>query len=198
MGETANADAFVEVSGILKAHATNLIKISNDLRLLNFTGEIHLPALQTGSSIMPGKVNPVLLEAAIQTGLKVVANDGIVADVASRGTLQINEFLPLLAHALLESLELLTRINHLLAEHVTAITADETVCRACFDHSPMIMTALLPAIGYDRATDLMEAFQRSGESNVTAFLEKTLGRQMVEKTFSPYQLTALGYRKEEG
>jgi aspartate ammonia-lyase len=197
MGETANSDAFVEVSGILKAHAANLIKISNDLRLLNFTGEIRLPALQAGSSIMPGKVNPVLPEAAIQTGLKVIANDGIIADVASRGTLQINEFLPLLAHALLESLEMLTRINHLMAGHVAAIPADEAVCRTFFDHSPMIITALLPVIGYDRAAELMALFHRSGESNVTAFLEKTLNRELVEKTFSPYQLTALGYRKEE-
>ena len=75
MGETANADAFVEVSGILKAHAVNLIKIANDLRLMNFLGEIHLPQLQAGSSIMPGKVNPVVAEAAIQTGMKVIAND---------------------------------------------------------------------------------------------------------------------------
>jgi aspartate ammonia-lyase len=198
MGETANADTFVEVSGILKANAANLIKIANDLRLLNFTGEIQLPALQAGSSIMPGKINPVLMEATIQIGMKVVANDGIIADVASRGTLQINEFLPLLASALLESLELLIRINSLLAAHIADITANEVICRACFDHSPMIMTALLPVIGYDRATDLMDAFQRSGEINVRVFLEKRLGRELLDKTFSPYQLTALGYRKEEG
>ena len=96
-GETANADAFVEVSGILKAHAANLIKITNDLRFLNAAGEIQLHALQAGSSIMPGKVNPVMMEAAIQVGIKVNANDYIITETANRGTLQINEFLPLLA-----------------------------------------------------------------------------------------------------
>ena len=116
MGETANADAFVEVSGILKAHAVNLIKIANDLRLMNFLGEIKLPQLQAGSSIMPGKVNPVLCEAAIQTGIKVIANDVSLPKQQPRGTLQINEFLPLLAHALLESLDLLININDLAHE----------------------------------------------------------------------------------
>ncbi len=92
--QTANADCFVEVSGILKAHAASLVKICNDLRLLGLLGEIRVPALQAGSSIMPGKVNPVLLEAAIQVGMKVMANDSLIADACSRGSLQINEFLP--------------------------------------------------------------------------------------------------------
>jgi aspartate ammonia-lyase len=196
MGETANADTFVEVSGILKAHAVNLIKMANDLRILNFIGEIQLPALQAGSSIMPGKVNPVMLEAAVQVGIKVMANDQIISDVACRGSLQINEFLPLLAHALLESLDLLARINRRLAEYIGDITANETVCRAGFDHSPMIVTALLPVIGYDRATDLIQEFHRSGETNITRFLENQLGEELVKKMFSPYQLTALGYRKD--
>ena len=132
LGETANADTFVEVSAILKAHAVNLIKIANDLRLMNLLGEIHLPHLQAGSSIMPGKVNPVLAEAAIQTGIKVIANDGIVTETAARGTLQINEFLPLLAHALLESLDLLININGLLTEHVRAIMAEQRKVRRIF------------------------------------------------------------------
>ena len=107
-GETANADPFVEVSGILKAHATNLVKISGDLRLLNFMGEIHLSPVQAGSSIMPGKVNPVVLEAVIQTGLRVMADDMLIADAVSRGTWQISEFMPLIADAFLEEIDLLT------------------------------------------------------------------------------------------
>lgn len=192
-GETANADSFVEVSGILKAHAVNLIKIGNDLRLTNFLGEIKLPRLQTGSSIMPGKVNPVLVEAAIQTGIKVVANDGIIAEAASRGTLQINEFLPLLAHSLLESLDLLTNINQLLAAHVRGITADSQRCREYFDYSPMIITALLPIIGYERATELMAEFT-PGSKGMRKFLEEKIGVSLVEKVFSSSSLTALGYR----
>ncbi len=106
-GETANADPFVEISGILKAHASNLAKIANDLRLLNLLGEIKVPGLQAGSSIMPGKINPVIMEAAIQAAIKAMANDFIITEAASRGTLQLSEFLPVLADALLESLELL-------------------------------------------------------------------------------------------
>jgi aspartate ammonia-lyase len=196
-GETANADTFVEVSGILKAHAANLIKIAGDLRLLNMTGEIRLPALQAGSSIMPGKLNPVLMEAAIQTGIRVIANDGVITDVVTRGTLQINEFLPLLAQALLESLDLLTRMDRILAGHIAKIAADEAACREYFDHSPMIMTALVPVIGYEKATELMKLFRQSSERNVRRFLEEKVGRDLIEKTLSPYQLTALGYRKYE-
>jgi len=194
-GETANADAFVEVSGIFKAHAANLIKIMNDLRLLNLLGEIKLPALQAGSSIMPAKVNPVLVEAAMQVGMKVTANDAIITEVVSRGTLQINEFLPLLASALLESLDLLTRIDTLLAGHMQGIQADEEKCRAYFDRSPLIITALTPTIGYEKATAMVREFQDSGQTDFRGFLEERLGVELVEKTLSPYALTALGYKK---
>jgi aspartate ammonia-lyase len=194
MGETANADAFVEVSGILKAHAVNLIKISNDLRLMNLLGEIRLPQLQAGSSIMPGKVNPVLPEAAIQVGMKVIANDAAITDAASRGTQQINEFLPLLAHALLESLDMLININHLLADHIRGIAADRKKCAHYFDHSPMIITALLPAIGYELATELMKEFAAGSEKNMRLFLEQHLGKEIVDKHLEPFALTALGYK----
>ncbi|MEN6465619.1 MAG: aspartate ammonia-lyase [Syntrophaceae bacterium] len=195
-GETANADPFVEVSGILKAHAANLIKISNDLRLLNLLGEIHLPGLQAGSSIMPGKVNPVQMEAAIQAGIKVTANDSIVAEAASRGTLQIVEFLPLLADALLESLELLANTDAMLAGAVKDIRADEAKCRAYFDRSPTIITALLPVIGYEKASALLKEFGQSGMEDMRMFLETKLDRQAVEQALSPYRLTALGYKTE--
>lgn len=197
MGETANVDAFVEVSGILKAHAVNLIKIANDLRLMNLLGEIRLPQLQAGSSIMPGKVNPVLAEAAVQTGIKVIANDAIVTDAAARGTLQINEFLPLLAHALLESLDLLININGLLSEHVRGIVADKEKCEEYFDHSPMIITALLPSIGYERATQLITEFSAGSEKNMRLFLEEKLGKDLIDEVLSPYQLTALGYKDKK-
>lgn len=197
LGETANADAFVEVSGILKAHAVNLIKIANDLRLLNMLGEIHLPQLQAGSSIMPGKVNPVLAEAAIQTGIKVIANDGIVTETAARGTLQINEFLPLLGQALLESLDLLINISSLLAKHVRGIQANKEKCEEYFNDSPMIITALLPEIGYEKATQFIADFFSGSENNMRRFLEEKLGKELIDKTFSPYQLTALGYKDKK-
>jgi aspartate ammonia-lyase len=192
--ETANADSFVEVSGILKAHAVNLIKIANDLRLMNFLGEIRLPQLQSGSSVMPGKINPVLPEAVVQVGIKVLANDGIIADTAARGTLQINEFLPLLAAALLESLDLLINADDLLAEHVRQIAADKIKCQQYFDQSPMIITALLPVIGYERAEHLMTEFASVGTKSMRRFLEEKLGKDIVDKALDPYSLTALGYR----
>ena len=194
---TANADAFVEVSGILKAHASNLIKIANDLRLLHFLGEIELPTLQAGSSIMPGKVNPVLPEALIQIGLKVMANDFMIAEACSRATLQINEFLPLLSHSLLESLSILISANGVFAGHIGGIAAGEERCAEYFSQSPMIITALLPHIGYDQALSLLEEFKASGKKNIKEFLAEKLGNEFVEKVFSPYQLTALGYREDE-
>jgi aspartate ammonia-lyase len=196
-GETANADTFVEVSAILKAHAVNLIKIANDLRLMNFLGEIRLPQLQAGSSIMPGKVNPVLAEAAIQVGIKVIANDAIVTDAAARGTLQINEFLPLLAHALLESLDMLINIDRLLTSHVRGIEANKEKCEEYFNASPMIITALLPVIGYEKATLFITEFSSGSEKNMRRFLEEKLGKELIDQIFSPYQLTALGYKDKQ-
>jgi aspartate ammonia-lyase len=164
---------------------------------MNFLGEIRLPQLQAGSSIMPGKVNPVLAEAAIQVGMKVIANDAIVTDVAARGTLQINEFLPLLAHALLESLDLLININVLLTGHVRGIGANKEKCEEYFDASPMIITALLPVIGYEKATRFITEFSSRGENNMRRFLEEKLGKELIDKVLSPYQLTALGYKDKK-
>jgi aspartate ammonia-lyase len=194
--QTANADVFVEVSAILKAHAASLVKICGDLRILALLGEIRLPGLQAGSSIMPGKVNPVLLEAAIQAGMKVMANDALISDACSRGSLQINEFLPLVSFSLHESLELLTRIDRALAPHVKAITADEKRCRSYFERSPMIVTALLPRIGYERATALIGDYFASGRENILDFLSEKLGAEVVQETFSPRRLVALGYKEE--
>jgi aspartate ammonia-lyase len=194
---TANTDPFVEVSGMLKAHASSLIKIANDLRLLHLLGEIELPKLQPGSSIMPGKVNPVALEATMQVGLKVMANDLVVTEACSRSTLQINEFLPLLAHSLLESLDLLIRMDQILAGHVEGITANEAKCREIFDQSPMLVTAFLPYIGYDRAAALLKDFFSSGRKNVREFLSEKLGPPLVEKILSPERLISLGYREND-
>jgi len=191
---TANADPFVEVSGILKAHASNLVKIANDLRLMNLLTEIRLPQLQTGSSIMPGKINPVILEAVIQGGLKVMANDLLVTEAASRGTFQICEFLPLLAHALLESIELLTHADQMFAAHVTGIKADPEKCREYVDQSERIITAFVPQLGYDKADELLKAFKASGQRNLREFLEKQLGKEVVAKTLSSQSLLSLGHK----
>ncbi|HNV86290.1 MAG TPA: aspartate ammonia-lyase [Candidatus Omnitrophota bacterium] len=195
-GDTAHADPFVEVSGILKAHACNLVKIANDLRLSSLLGEIRLPELQAGSSIMPGKINPVIPEAVIQAGLKVMANDFLVTEAAGRGTFQINEFMPLLAHALLESLEILIRVNEVFSGHVRGITADFKRCEEISSGSRSLVTAFLPELGYEEAGALLKEFDAAGGKDLRKFLEGKMGRSRVEKVFSPQNLNALGYRDE--
>jgi aspartate ammonia-lyase len=138
-----------------------------------------------------------LAEATIQTGIKVISNDGIITETAARGTLQINEFLPLLAHALLESLDLLININALLTNHVRGIEANKDKCEEYFNASPMIITALLPLIGYEKATEFIKEYSSSGKNNMRHFLEEKLGKELIEKTFSPYQLTTLGYKDKK-
>ena len=191
---TANADTFVEVSGILKAAAANLLKICGDLRLLHMCGQIKLPAVQAGSSIMPGKVNPVILESVMQIGIKVQANDFMVTECASRGSLQINEFMPLLASALLESMELLGAAAGMLSNHAEGIEADEAECERQFNSSLEIITAFLPTAGYDRATELIEAFKQTGRTDFATYLAEELGEELVAKTLSPQNLMALGHR----
>jgi aspartate ammonia-lyase len=154
---TQNTDVFVEVSGILKAHAVSLLKICSDLRLLSSGpdagfGEIRLPARQAGSSIMPGKVNPVIPEAASQAAMLVMGNDTVITMACAAGSLELNAFLPLIAHCLLENLDLLTRANQMLRVHcVEGIEADEARCRTHVENSTAAATALLPALGYERA-----------------------------------------------
>ena len=193
-GDTAHADVFVEVSGILKAAAVNLIKISRDLRLQHMFGEIRLPALQAGSSIMPGKVNPVIVESVIQAGMRVCAEDAIVAQCASQGTLQICEFLPLLAQALLGSLDLLNAAARMLAAHVEGVEADAAACARHLHASPGIVTAWVPEIGYEAATALVQRGTAEGVTDWRAFLERKFGAEKVAEMLQPERLLALGHR----
>jgi aspartate ammonia-lyase len=154
---TQNADVFVEVSGILKACAVNLMKISGDLRLLSSGpdagfGEIRLPARQAGSSLMPGKVNPVIPEAVTQAGLLVAAYDQAIASAAALGSLELNPFLPLIADALLGSIDLLANACEILARHcVDGIEADAERCRQTLEGATAVATALVPVLGYEAA-----------------------------------------------
>lgn len=198
--QTANTDAFVEVSGILKAYASNLIKIANDLRLLALLKEIQLPQWQTGSSIMPGKINPVGCEAIIQCGLKVIANDALITETASRSTLQINEFMPLLAHAFMESLEILKNVSQLFKKYVDGITANEQQCQKIVDQAESIITAFIPKVGYKKAEEILKEFHATGRKDFRVYLEEQLGKKLVDQVLDPFNLSALGYRerKEEG
>jgi aspartate ammonia-lyase len=194
---TANADAFVEVSGILKASAANLSKIAADLRQLHFLGEIRLPPLQAGSSIMPGKINPVMTEAVMQVAMVARANDAIVTECAAHGTLQINEYMPLIAYALLDTMTMLDGACRSLASHVEKITADAARCASYVADSPTLITAFLPKIGYERAEQLSKEFVAAKGQNVSltlrAFLTLKLGEAMVNEVLAAPNLIKLGH-----
>ncbi|MFD9126101.1 lyase family protein [Kitasatospora sp. NPDC059571] len=157
---TQGVGAFVEVSGALRRIALRLIKVCNDLRLLASgpqagLAEIRLPELQAGSSIMPGKVNPVIPEAVTQVCFDVVGADAAVALAAQAGQLQLNAFEPLMAHALLTSLARLSAACRLLARRcVSGIRADEERALAHVRGSAVLATALNPLIGYGPSTEL--------------------------------------------
>ncbi len=157
---TQNCDVFAEVSGLVKAAAVNLAKIASDLRLLSSgpragIGEIKLPPLQAGSSIMPGKVNPVVTEAVSQAAFQIMANDLAITLAAMSGQLELNAFLPMLSHNLFQSLHLLSAAAELLAEKcIKGIIANEQRCLDLIENSFAMLTALSPYIGYEAASDL--------------------------------------------
>jgi aspartate ammonia-lyase len=167
-----------EVSGALRGLALELIRIANDLRLLSSgpnTGfnEIHLPSLQPGSSIMPGKVNPVIPELAAMVGFQVVGNDTAVAMAVQAGQLELNVMMPAMALNVLQSVTLLTNTLRQLDEHcVRGITANRERCRLYAESTIALATALNPLIGYGRAAEIVKDSVASGRSVVDLVREK--------------------------
>lgn len=163
---TQNWDVFVEVSGFLKAHATNLIKISNDLRLMNSGpragfSEIILPARQAGSSIMPGKVNPVIPEAVSQVGIKVLGNDSVINHCVSMGQLELNQFAPMIAFSFLESVELLKNADKVFVENcISGIQANCANIEKTVENSFAVLTALLPRLGYKKVSEIAKNMEK--------------------------------------
>jgi fumarate hydratase class II len=153
----SSRDGLVEASGQLRTIAVGLVKIANDLRWMGSgpragLGEIYLPDLQPGSSIMPGKVNPVLPEAAIQVAAQVIGNDAAVAFAGTTGSFELNVTLPLMARNVLESIRLLSNVSTLLADRcIDGITANVERCRELAESSPSIVTPLNKYIGYEEA-----------------------------------------------
>jgi len=201
---TQNNDAFVEVSGIIKAHAVNLRKIANDLRLLSSgpqtgIGEILLEPLQAGSSIMPGKVNPVIPEMIEQCAVKIFANDLIITETASRGELELNAFLPLMNFALIESLRLCVNSDNIFREKcIATIKADETVCRQHVETSLGFLTGLLPRLGYNKVQEIAEQSYRTGKKPADIILEnKIMTANEVEKLVTPENFSKLGFSPDE-
>ncbi len=165
---TSNLDAFVEVHAILKAHAVNLEKIVSDLRLLasDLTGaSIKLPQQQVGSSIMPGKVNPVIPEFVISASHQVYANDNLIAGLCAQGCLDLNAYIPVIGHAMIGSLKLLiASCRTLLKNMVSGLEVNTAASHERLMHSPAITTALSPYIGYHKASEVAKLMKSSGRS----------------------------------
>jgi len=198
----ASQDTAVELSGQLRGAAVALLKISNDLRWMNSgplagLGEIVLPALQPGSSIMPGKVNPVIPEAVAMAATQVMANDAAVAMAGASGNFQLNVMLPLIAHALLQNIELLAGSSRALAERaiaglkVQAEALAETLAR-----NPMLLTALAPEIGYDRTAAIARRASAERRPILDIAVEETgLPRAQLERLLDPARLARGGRAK---
>ena len=164
MDITQNMDVYVEVSGLLKALAVNLLKISNDLRLMNCgplggLGEIRLATMQQGSSIMPGKVNPVIPEMVMQTAMRVCANDTAITMAAGHGEFELNAFGPLMAESILESLELMGNTVRIFREKaVKTLEVRKENCARHLENSFAFATSYVPVLGYDRVSEILKTY----------------------------------------
>ncbi|AKM05416.1 aspartate ammonia-lyase [Burkholderia pyrrocinia] len=193
---TQDCGAFVQLSGVLKRVAVKLSKTCNDLRLLSSgpragLGEINLPPMQAGSSIMPGKVNPVIPEVMNQIAFEVIGNDVTVSFAAEAGQLQLNAFEPIIAHSLFKSVTHLRNGCLTLAERcVKGITANAEHLRASVENSIGIVTALNPYIGYANATSVAMEAHASGGRVYDIVLERgLLSRQQLDEILKPEGLT---------
>lgn len=196
---TQNMDVFVEVSGLLKSAAVNLMKISNDLRLLGSGPnggfyEYRLPEVQAGSSIMPGKVNPVICEMVAQVSMKVIANDTAITLAASQGQLQLNAFSPLISESLLESLEIMTNAVKIFDDKcIKGVLINEEICKKNLEKSTSIITALVHHIGYEKASLIAHrAIAENRTIKEILISENILSKEAVNKILNPYEITKPG------
>ena len=193
---TQNVDCFVAVSAVLKACAVNLSKMSNDLRLMSSgpktgLGEIILPAKQNGSSIMPGKVNPVIPEVVSQVAFLVIGNDMTVSMAAEGGQLELNAFEPIIFYKLFESLTCLTNaIKTLTVNCIEGIKANVKRCEELLHSSVGVVTALCPYIGYKKAAEIAkEALKRDMKVKDLVLWYGLMDREELERILDPYEMT---------
>jgi aspartate ammonia-lyase len=201
---TQNLDQLVEVSGILKAMAVNLLKISNDIRLLAMgpdggLAELNLPVKQKGSTIMPGKVNPVIPEAIGQVALQVISNDGLLSLAAGMGNLELNQYYPLAAHTLLKSLKLLTQAAVVFAQKcITGISPNEENCRKHLMQSRSLATYLLPVLGYDKVEKVLQISDENNKTLKDVILEQgLLSSEQFDELLSPARMSKLGFTPDD-
>ncbi len=192
----ANQEAALEASGALKTVGVSLMKIANNIRWLSSgprcgIGEINVPALQPGSSMMPGKVNPVIPESVIQVAAHVIGNDMTVTVGGQIGNFELSGMLPVVAHNLLESIQILSIAARIFAEKcIKGITANEERCRAFIENSLAMSTALVPAIGYEKASLIAkEAYETGKTVRELAMLQKVLPEAELKKLLDPMRMT---------
>ena len=192
-------DTAVSVSGQLKATAVSLMKIANDLRWMNSgplagLGEIELQALQPGSSIMPGKVNPVIPEATAMVAAQVIGNDTVITVAGQSGNFELNVMLPVIAQNLLSSIELLANVSRLLADKaIASFKVNEAKLKEALSRNPILVTALNPIIGYQKAAEIAKTAYKQGRPVIDVALEFTdLPRSQLEALLDPEKLTAGG------
>jgi fumarate hydratase class II len=183
----ANRDALVELSGALKVAAVSMIKIAGDLAMMGSgpragLAEIRLPELQKGSSIMPGKVNPVICEVVIQVGDQVIGNDAAITIAGTQGQFELNVRVPLIARNLLDQIKLLTAASRLLADKcVSGIEANQEMLQRHAESTLQVATALNPHIGYDRAAEIVKQAASSGRTVREVALEQGIDEKILEQ-----------------
>lgn len=201
---TQNLDCFVNVSGILKTCAVDLSKMCNDLRLLSSgpkTGlsEINLPAMQNGSSIMPGKVNPVIPEVVSQVAFNIIGNDMTITMAAEAGQLELNAFEPVLFYNIFESIETLGNAAKTLVDNcITGITANRERCKTLLENSVGIITALCPYIGYKKSAALAKKSLSTGiDIKDLIISENILSPETIDEILDPILMTEVSLYTEE-
>ncbi|UZE01828.1 class II fumarate hydratase [Pseudomonas mediterranea] len=192
-------DTAVAVSGQLKTTAVSLMKIANDLRWMNSgplagLGEIELEGLQPGSSIMPGKVNPVIPEATAMVATQVIGNDTVITVAGQSGNFELNVMLPIIAQNLLSSIGLMSSVSRLLADKAIAtFKVNEAGLKQALSRNPILVTALNPIIGYQKAAEIAKKAYQQGRPVIDVALEHTdLSRSELEVLLDPEKLTAGG------
>jgi aspartate ammonia-lyase len=200
---TADTGVFVQLSGVLKRNAVKVSKICNDLRLLSSgpragLAEINLPAVQPGSSIMPGKVNPVIPEVVNQVCFDVIGGDVTVTLAAEAGQLQLNVFEPVIVYRLLSNIQTMMRAYRVLRDRcVVGITANPERMRWFVEHSVGVITALVPVLGYDTATEIAKEALATGGSVYDLVCERGLmTREALDQRLNPEAMTGVGRGEE--
>ena len=196
---TQNLDSFVAVSGAVKACAVTLSKMSNDLRLMSSGpragfGEINLPAKQNGSSIMPGKVNPVIPEVVNQVAFNIIGNDMTITMAAEAGQLELNAFEPIIFYCMFQSIDTLGyAIETLVDNCIVGITANEERCRQLVENSVGIITAICPHVGYEKTADIAKKAINSNESVRSLILkENIMDEEELSRILDPIHMTEPG------